>query len=139
MKKIIYALLLITLASLLLTLPLAQASQAEDEISALAAQHNKVVKASCVVHNRCCLVALQTKKFTSREEYLQYAEQLKNTVTEKYEVDNVLITRNPRVMRAIDRLSELDDDKKQEMIQRLLDDELKRREPHPPIADMLGE
>lgn len=139
MKKIVYTLLLITLASMLLSLPLAQASQTEDEISALAAQHDKVVKASCVVHERNCIVALQTKKFTSREEYLQYTEQLKSAVTEKYEIDNVFITRNPRVMRAIDKLSELDDNKKQEMLQRLLDDELRHREPHPPINDLLGE
>lgn len=125
MKKII---VLAILTILLLSTFVAAATEIETNIANVAMQNENVVRANCIVYRRYCLIALQTRKFTSREEYESYVENLADKVKSDYEIDKVIVTRSPKALKAIDALNDFDDETKQKYIEKLLTEELKKYE-----------
>lgn len=121
MKHFLYALCVLSMIALLTTSVAVYATTSEDEIAGLAAANEKVVRAKCMIYKRNCLVALQTKEFTSHEQYKQFVAQLTEQITSGYEVDNVYVTRNPRAMQLMNKLDGLSQTERDKMLQRLLE------------------
>lgn len=130
MKKI-YICLTILLLLLTVAPTFALATTTEREICDIAMQNEKIKKAKCVIYERNCIVAIQTEKFANKTEYCTFVDNFVNQVTEKYQIDNVFVTRNPKIMNQLDKLDELDDTQKQTEIQRLIDNLLNKPMPLP--------
>lgn len=130
MKKLVtfFAILLLTLA---VAPTFALATTTEQEICDFALQNDKIKKAKCVVYERSCIVAIQTEKFANKTEYCNFVTDFENQVREKYQIDNVFVTRNPKVMNRLDKLDTLDDTQKQEEIQKLIGNFLNKPMPLP--------
>lgn len=125
MKKVILAVLaMITLA--LSVAQIAVASTCEEQICEIATQNEKVTEAKCIVYERCCIVAIKTEKFTTKSQYDKYLEEVTNSIKEQCDVDHVFVTRNPKVMKQIENLSELNEDERDDAIRQLIDDVLHR-------------
>ena len=120
MKKIV---IYLALAMLVLAIvpSMAMATTTENEVANLAMQNPKVVKVKCVVYERNCLVAIQTEKFQSKTEYCKFVEQFESQVKAKYQIDNILVTRNPKVMSKLDHFEKLSDSERTEQIQKLIE------------------
>ena len=130
MKKIV---IYLALAMLVLAIvpSMAMATTTENEIANLAMQNPKVVKAKCVVYERNCLVAIQTEKFQSKTEYCKFVEKFEELVKAKYQIDNILVTRNPKVMSKLDHLEKLSDSERNAEIQKLIEYLLNKPTPLP--------
>ena len=130
MKKLV---IYLALAMLVLAIvpSMAMATTTENEIANLAMQNPKVVKAKCVVYERNCLVAIQTEKFQSKTEYCQFVEQFEGQVKAKYQIDNILVTRNPKVMSKLDHLEKLSDSERNAEVQKLIEYLLNKPTPLP--------
>ena len=109
----------------------AMATTTEKEIANLAMQNPKVVKAKCVVYERNCLVAIQTEKFQSKTEYCKFVEQFESQVKAKYQIDNILVTRNPKVMSKLDHFEKLSETERNAEIQKLIEYLLNKPTPLP--------
>ena len=121
MKHFLYALCVLSMIAILTTSVAAYATTSEEKIANLAAANEKVVRAKCIIYKRNCLVALQTKEFTSHEQYKQFVAQLTEQITFGYEVDNVYVIRNPRAMQIMNKLDGLSQSERDKAIQRLLE------------------
>ena len=120
MKKfVIYLALAMVILAILPTM--AMASTTEKEIADLAMQNEKVKKATCVIYERNCLVAIQTEKFQNRTEYCEFLQKFEEQVKEKYPIDNILVTRNPKVMSKLAHFEKLDETAKREAVQKLIE------------------
>ena len=111
------------LALILFLLPctaFAQATQQETEIAQLAQTYEKVKTAKCLIHERTCIIALQTEKFTDKSAYEQFRTELETEVLEKYNLDTVVISRNPKVMHAISKLEKMSESEREEAIDKIL-------------------
>ena len=99
----------LALAMLVLTIlpTFAMATTTEKDIANFAMQNPKVTKAKCVIYERNCLVAIQTEKFQSKTEYSNFVEKFENLVKAKYQIDNIKVTRNPKVMSKLDHFEKL--------------------------------
>ena len=130
MKKLV---IYLALAMLVLAIvpSMAMATTTENEIANLAMQNPKVVKAKCVVYERNCLVAIQTEKFQSKTEYCKFVEQFENQVKAKYQIDNILVTRNPKVMIKLDHFEKLSETERNAEIQKLIEYLLNKPTPLP--------
>lgn len=128
MKKLVLA-LLVVLTIALSVAPIAVATTCEEEICEIAKQNKKVTDAKCIVYERCCIVAIKTEKFTTKSQYDKYLEEVTNVIKEKFEVDHVFVTRNPKVMKQIETLSELDENERDDAIRQLIEDVLHRGKP----------
>ena len=130
MKKLV---IYLALAMLVLAIvpSMAMATTTENEIANLAMQNEKVVKAKCVVYERNCLVAIQTEKFQSKTEYCKFVEQFESQVKAKYQIDNILVTRNPKVMSKLDHFEKLSDSERNAEIQKLIEYLLNKPTPLP--------
>ena len=130
MKKIIsIALLCLLLASLCATVAYAEITP-ELYVKDTACKNEKVLDCECVIYKRACLVALKTEKFTTKSEYDNFVDELTAQIKENCEVDNVLVTRSPKVMYKLKELNKLDDQAKTKSIEELIDRELQRGIPH---------
>ena len=121
MKKILLAICVLCAIALLTLSQTAFAT--EQAIADIALQNDKVVRATSVVYMRSCVVALQTKKFASREEYDEFVAKLTEQIKKDYEIDTVYVSRSPKVMQIVDRLSKLDEASRQEIVRRLIEAE----------------
>lgn len=130
MKKIV-TFLTILLLVLAVAPTLAVATTTEQEICDIALQNDKIKRAKCVVYERSCIVAIQTEKFANKTEYCNFVEDFENQVRGKYQIDNVFVTRNPKVMSHLDKLDELEDTQKQAEIQKLVEHILNKPMPLP--------
>lgn len=121
MKKTI----VVMLAVLALTLAVAPAAFAqtacEARICELAQANEKVTKAQCLVFERTAVVAIKTEKFSTKSDYETYVKEFVASVKSECEVDHVFVTRNPKIMKQIAELSKLDDEQREEAIQKILD------------------
>lgn len=129
MKKSIFIVAVFCLIALL-TLSVsayAEATKIEQQIAQKAQQNEKIVRAACVVYKRDCVVCVQTKNMTSKTEYNDYVADLKAQIKADFEIDNVYVCANPKVMRLIDKLQQLDEKQREEAIKRLIDAEKQRR------------
>ena len=123
MKKILLAICALCAIALLTLSQTAFATETEQAIADIALQNDKVVRATSVVYMRSCVVALQTKKFASREEYDEFVAKLTEQIKKDYEIDTVYVSRSPKVMQIVDRLSKLDEASRQEIVRRLIESE----------------
>lgn len=122
MNKLYKLILLVCLLTLLTTNSVALATtNDEQEIQQLAQQSANVTKAKCIVHMRVCVIALQTNGFASHKEYNSYVQNLVSQVKDNYNVDNVYVSRSPKVMKLIDSISGLDEKDRQRVIDRIID------------------
>ena len=130
MKKLV---IYLALAMLVLAIvpSMAMATTTENEIANLAMQNPKVVKAKCVVYERNCLVAIQTEKFQSKTEYCKFVEQFEGQAKAKYQLDNILETRNPKVMSKLDHFEKLSETERNAEIQKLIEYLLNKPTPLP--------
>ena len=129
MKKLI----LFALLTVILALSIGQVAFAEtcceEKICKLATENDKVTEAQCVIYERCCIVAIKTEKFTSKNEYEEYVKELTEKVKAECEVDHVFVTRNPKVMTQIQHLANKTEAEREEIIKQLLDKEMYRHKP----------
>lgn len=130
MKKLV-TFLVILLLVLAVVPTLAIATTTEQEICDIVLKNDKIKKAKCVVYERSCIVAIQTEKFANKTEYCNFVTDFENQVREKYQIDNVFVTRNPKVMNRLDKLDTLDDTQKQAEIQKLVEHLLNKPTPLP--------
>lgn len=136
MKKSLIALVMLLLAALCMC-QMASADSCESEICQLAMQNDKIVEAKCIVYQRCCLIAVKTEKFATKSEYDQFVKNLTAEITDKFEIDHVFVSRNPKIMREVNRLAELDGQERDEAIQNLIEKEILRSKHHRNIAPRL--
>ena len=130
MKKIVIYLALALLV--LAVLPtFAMATSAEKEICDIAIRNPKVKKAKCVIYEGNCLVALQTEKFESRTEYCEFLQSFEAQVKQKYHVENIVVTRNPKVMSKLDHLEKLNQNERNAEVQKLIEYIINRPMPLP--------
>lgn len=127
MKKIITVVLLVLL--LAFTASVAYAQETETQITELAKANEKVIKAVCIVYQRNCIVAIQTEKFATRSEYDAYRKNLTEQIKKNYQIDNVYITRNPKIMAKMEQLSVLSEDERNKAIEEIINNELRRFKP----------
>ncbi len=135
MKKVIIIGLLIMTLTMLFVSAYAFAETTEQQICSIAMQNEKVKAAKCFVYERNCVIAIKTEKFTTKTEYEQYLKKLTDEIKTKFEIDNVCVTRNPKIMKKIEMLEKLDEDKRNKLIQEIIDRELNKE--HPPINGIM--
>ena len=128
-KLVIYIVLAILVLAILPTF--AMATTTEQQICNIVMQNAKIKKAKCIVHERTCIVAIQAEKFTNKTEYCNYVSDVELQIKEKCQIDNVMITRNPKVMNKLDMFDKLDDTTKQERIKELIEYYLNKPTPLP--------
>ena len=132
MKKLVIY-LAIALFILALTPTFAMATTREQEICNIAMQNPKVVKAKCIIFERNCLVAIQTEKFTNRTEYSDFLAKFEDQVKAKYQIDNIKVTRSPKVMCKLDQLEKLNENERNAEIQKLIEYLLNKPTPLPAV------
>ena len=122
-------LVLLTLLTVMLALTIGQvafAETCEEKICKMATENEKVTAAQCIIYERCCVVAIKTEKFTSRNEYEQFVKELTKQIQAECGVDHVFITRNPKAMAQIGKLADKSETEREELIKQLLDKEMFR-------------
>lgn len=135
MKKIILVILLIATVVCACAATTAIGQTAEEKICEIAKSNDKILEAKCIVYQRSCLVAIKTEKFVTRSEYDRYLDSVRQQVKTQLEIDNVYVTRNPKVMQKIAELEKLDENKRQQAIQEIIEHELNKG--LPPIKDIM--
>ncbi len=128
MKKFLLAVFVLCAITLLTISQSAFATDTEQAIADIALKNEKVVRAACVIHMRSCVVALQTQKFSSREEYDTFVSTLTEQIKKDYEIDTVYVSRSPKVMQIVNKLAKLDEASRQEIVRRLIEAERRRTE-----------
>lgn len=130
MKKIV----VILLALLALTLAVAPAALAETDCEAkickLATQNENVTQAECIVYKRIAVVAIRTEKMVTKSQYDQFTEKLCNDVKQQFEIDRVFVTRNPKIMKEIQTLSQLPTEQRDKAIEKIVQEAMKHRPLH---------
>ena len=132
MKKLLLALFIIAAVSLCIGQTAFAETECEQKICELAKEHEKVKDAKCVVYERNCIVAIKTELFTQKSDYAKYVKELVEKIKSECEVDHVFVTRNPKVMKKIEELTSLDEQQREEAIQKILQ-ELVHHKPHKPM------
>ncbi len=123
LAKRFFFIILPILALYLLILPctaLAETNEQETKISELAQAHEKVKTAKCIVYQRTCVIALQTEKFANKTEYDRFRQELEKEILQNYNLDKVIISRNPKVMHAISRLEKMSETEREQAIEKFL-------------------
>ena len=129
MKKLLLALLMIATIALSVGQLAFAETDCEQKICQLATANDKVKDAKCVIYQRNCIIALKTEQFTQKSEYDTFVKDLVEKVKSECEVDHVFVTRNPKVMKQIEELAKLDQQQREQAIQKLLE-EVIRHKPH---------
>lgn len=120
MKKFI-AIILLSVVLLCATAACAVAETAEQRIVNMATAHEKVTAAECIIYNRTCLLAIRAEKFTTKSDYDAFTEELSEQIKSECEIDNVAITRSPKVMYKIAQLNKLSEEERNKAIEDLID------------------
>ena len=135
MKKIILAIMIIATLCTAFTATCAVGQTAEEKICEIAKSNDKILDAKCIVYQRTCLVAIKTEKFVTRSEYDLYLANVRQQITSECEIDNVYVTRSPKVMKKLSELEKLNDKQRQQAIQEIIEIELNKG--LPPIKDIM--
>ena len=122
MKKFVIVLLLVATIALSVAQLAFAATTCEQKICELAKADKRVTDAKCVIYERVAVVAIKTEQFTTKSDYKKYVEELSQKVKAECEVDQVYVTRNPKAMKQIEELSKLDENSRNEAIQKLIDE-----------------
>lgn len=129
MKKIVVALLAaLTLALAIVPTAFAE-TDCENRICKLAQADERVKQARCVVYERTAVVAVKTEKFSAASQYDEYVRQLSEAIKSECEVDHVFVTRNPKIMKEINELSKLDENERDQAIQKIIEGVMRLRPP----------
>ena len=99
----------------------AAATTQEKEIAKIAQSNEKVITAICMVYQRTCVIALQTEKFTDKSGYDKFCAELENEIMQKYNLDKVIISRNPKIMHAISKIEKMSESEREEAIEKILE------------------
>lgn len=129
MKKLV----LVTLLAIMLALSVGQIAfgkTCEDKICEMATENEKVTEAECVIYQRCCVVAIKTEKFTSKNEYERYVKELTERIKNECEIDHVIVTRNPKIMMQVKAIAAKPEAERDEAIKELLDKIIRRPKPN---------
>ena len=129
MKRLLLALLIIVAVTLSIGQLAFAETECEQKICELAKAHEKVKDAKCVVYERNCIVAVRTEQFTQKSDYTTYVKELIEKVKAECDVEHVFVTRNPRIMKQIEELSNLSESEREQAIQKMID-EIVRHKPH---------
>ena len=121
MKKFVIALLLVAIVVLSVSQIAFASTECEQKICELAKACEKVTEANCVVYERSAVVAIKTEKFTTKSDYQKFVKELTDKIKNECEVDNVYVTRNPKVMKEIEQLSKLSEQQREEAIEKLIE------------------
>ena len=135
MKKIILAIMIIATLCTAFTATCAVGQTKEKKICEIAKSNDKILDAKCIVYQRTCLVAIKTEKFVTRSEYDLYLANVRQQITSECEIDNVYVTRSPKVMKKLSELEKLNDKQRQQAIQEIIEKELNKG--LPPIKDIM--
>lgn len=127
MKKILTVVILVLMLAFMSAVAYAQ--ETESQIEELAKANDKVVKAVCIIYQRNCVVAIKTEKFVTRSEYDAYKKALTEEIKAKFQIDNVYITRNPKIMAKMELLSALSETERNKAIEEIINNELNRCKP----------
>ena len=128
MKKLV----LVAFLTVLLALSIGQVAFAqgcEEKICKLATENEKVVDAECIIYQRCCVLAIKTEKFTSKNEYDSYVNDLTEKIKNECEVDRVFVTRNPKIMLEIKAIAAKPEAERDEAIKQLIDKVIRHPRP----------
>lgn len=128
MKKILVVALLVAVVCVTFC-TVANASSAEQQIEQIAIKDERVTKAKVALKNRICLVAICAKKFTTRSQYLQYVDTLREQIKSNFEVDQVFVTRNPKLFSQLEEYEKLDESERLKKIEQLVDYLLEKLSP----------
>lgn len=109
----------------------AMATTAEKEICNIAMQNPKVTKAKCAIWEGNCLVAIKTEKFTNKTEYCKFVDEFETQIKQKYHIENIKVTRNPKVMSKLEHFESLDETGRKQEIQKLIEYLLNKPMPLP--------
>lgn len=126
MKKVILCLLIIAAFTLSIG-QFAMAQSCEQEICEFVKQNPKVTDAKCIVYQRCCVIAIKTEKFTTKSQYTKFLDDISAKIKAEYEVDCVFVTRNPKIMKQIENLADMDESQRENAIAKIVDDVLHNR------------
>ena len=118
-KLVIYMCLAMLVLAIVPTF--AMATTAEKEICNIAMQNPKVTKAKCAIWEDNCLVAIKTEKFANTTEYCNFLKNFEKLVKEKYHIQNIKVTRNPKVMSKLEHFENLDETGRKQEIQKLIE------------------
>ena len=129
MKKLLLTLLVIVAVTLSIGQLAFAETDCEQKICEMAKANEKVKEAKCVVYERNCVVAVRTEQFTQKSEYETYVKDLVEKIKAECDLEKVFVTRNPKVMKQIEELSKLNEQQRDEAIQKLIE-EVVRHKPH---------
>ena len=110
--------------TILLALSIGQmafAQTCEEKICKLATENEKVTEAECIIYQRCCLLAIKTEKFTTKSEYDSYVKELTEKIKNEFQVDHVIVTRNPKIMMKIKAIAAKPEAERNAAIEELID------------------
>lgn len=130
MKKLLISILLIAVVATT-TATVCFATNVESEIVALTKKNEKVTDALCIVYKKNCVLAIKTEKFVSKKEYDTFKTELEKEICEKYGLEHVVVTANPKAMHAINKISELSETEREEAIKKFVEFQLSPK-PHRP-------
>ena len=127
MKKLLLALLIVAAVTMSIGQLAFAETSCEQKICELTKAHEKVKDAKCIVYERNCVIAIQTEQFTQKSDYEKYVKELVEKVKSEHEVEHVFITRNPKVMKQIEELVKLDENQREQAIQKLIEEVIQHR------------
>ena len=128
-----------TLMLIVLAMPIFAnaATSQETEICNKVKESEKVKEAQCVVYKNSCVLAIQTEKFATKSEYDVFKTQLQKELTEQFGLEKVLVTRSPKAMHTIAKLSALTESEREKAIEEFVENEFHNHKPHRPIIPKL--
>ena len=136
MKKFLLVLLIVATVILSIAHLACAETNCEQKICELAKSNEKVKDAKCVIYERNCVVAIKTEQFTQKSDYDNYVKELTEKIKSECNVERVFVTRNPRVMKQIEQLAKLDEQQRQDAIQKLIDEVAKHKSHKPLLPKM---
>lgn len=133
MKKLLFSILSIVLAATFLPVCAYADTSQEAEISTYVEQSEKVAKCKSLVFEKMCIVAIKTEKFLNKSEFDQFKVNLSRELGEKFDLEYVVVTRSPKAMHAIEKISELSENEREEAIKDLIKKLTSKRPDRPAI------
>lgn len=120
MKKFLVALIVIMTLALAMGSVASAQTETEGAICDLAKQNDKVLDAKCVVWERTAIVAIKTERFSAKSAYKEFVNKLTDEITSQFQVDRVIVSRNPKVMKQVEAISQLEGTEREEAIKNLI-------------------
>ncbi len=91
----------------------------EKQIASIAKKSAEVERCSCLVYEHNCIIALKAN-FESKSKYNEFCHKLEKEIKASYQIDNVFICGNPKIMCMIDTIAKASEQRREEIIEKLL-------------------